>query len=235
MYRITAFLKRGRGLDRARFVDEARALLTRIAAHDPAPARVVLNLPMDPLPPEMAAAFGDRFDAVVELWFADAEEANATLEALSADATIAVAADAAIDRAASHAWLAEVVPQIVPPGDHLTFFVAGQVADGWTVDAAQAYWREVHPRVFLSVADFVPYIVGYTQMHGRDVLRPGAIDWLAARDFYPMCADMGLRSVADVVTAYSMPSYLAIIRPDEEKFSKPGDMLSFASNRKESF
>ncbi|WP_371433339.1 EthD domain-containing protein [Novosphingobium sp.] len=203
--------------------------MAQVASHAAAPARVVLNLPMDPLPAELAAMFGDRFDAVAELWYDDEGTAQVSLARLAADPELGAAAARAIDRGASHAWLAEVVPQIPPPTQCLRFVVAGQMADGMTLAEAQEYWRLEHPRVFRTVTDFVPYIVGYTQMHGRDVLESGAIDWLGAHDFYPMCAEMGLRSVADVVTAYSMPSYLAVIRPDEEYFSKPGEMLSFAS------
>lgn len=231
MWRITAFLKRHSGLTRKEFIPHAQALMTRIADHRGAPVRVILNLPMDPLPVELATMFGDRFDAVAELWFADAPSANAALLQLAADEAIGALAASAIDQGGSHAWLAEVVPQIPPPPAFLKFVVAGQMADNFTLAEAQEYWRVEHPRLFLTVTDFVPYIVGYTQMHGRNELAPGAIDWLAAHDFYPMCAEMGLRSVEDVVTAYSMPSYLAIIRPDEEYFSKPGEMLSFASDR----
>ncbi len=230
MWRTTAFLKRHPDLSRADFIKQAEALSAAVAAHEAAPARTIMNLPMDPLPSELAAMFGDRFDSVVELWFPDAATAQASLARISSDAEIRAAADAAIDRAGSHAWLAEVVPQIPPPEQHLKFVVAGQVADGLTMAEAQEYWRVEHPRVFREVTDFAPYIVGYTQMHGRDVLTPAAIEWLAQLDFYPMCADMGLRSVADVVTAYSMPSYLSIVRTDEERFSKPADMLSFASD-----
>lgn len=32
--------------------------------------------------------------------------------------------------------------------------------------------------------------------------------------------------------AYALPSYMATIRPDELKFSKQGEMLSFASARR---
>ncbi len=231
MWRITAFLKRHPGITRKDFIPQAKALLALIADHASAPLRTILNLPMDPLPSELAEMFGDRFDAVAEFWYADAETAQASLAQLGSDSAISATAGSTIDRDGSHAWLAEVVPQIPPPPNFLKFVVAGQMADSFTLAEAQEYWRVEHPRLFLTVTDFVPYIVGYTQMHGRDVLAPGAIDWLAAHDFYPMCAEMGLRSVEDVVTAYSMPSYLAIIRPDEEHFSKPGEMLSFASDR----
>lgn len=231
MWRFTAFLKRQPELSRAHFISRVNGLFDAVFAHGAAPDRIVLNLPMDPLPEALAAMFGDRFDAVTELWFADGDRARASLARLGADAAIEEAAGALVDRAASHAWLAEVVPQIPPPENTLKFIVAGQMADGMTMAEAQEYWRVEHPRVFRSVTDFLPYILGYTQMHGRDVLAADEADWLARHDFYPMCAEMAMRSVADVVTAYSMPSYLATVRPDEEHFSKPGEMLSFASDR----
>jgi len=233
MWRITAFLKRHPSLDRHGFIAAARTLCKAIAVHDPAPRRTVINLPMDPLPPALASMFGDRFDAVAELWFEDGSEAAATLGALSRSTMLNNLSARAIDRAGSYAWLAEVVPQIPPPDDYLKFVVAGQAADGMTMLEAQDYWRDDHPDVFRAVADFAPYIVGYTQMHGRDTLVPCAVDWLAAEGFYPLCADMGLNSAEDVAVAYSMPGYLAIVRPDEEKFSKPADMLSFASAERE--
>ena len=235
MWRLTGFLTRKDFFDRSQFMAGAEALCMDMAAHDLAPARTVLNLPMDPLPADLAQAFGDRFDAVLELWFDDPENAKRTIAAFGQDMELRATADAAIDAGASHAWLAEVVTQVPPPDRHFKFVVAGQVADGLTVDEAQAYWRNEHPRIFMSVDDFMDYIVGYTQMHGRDVLEAGEIDWLARTDFYPMCADMGLRSAEEVATAYSLPSYLAIVRPDEEKFSKPADMLSFASAERITF
>lgn len=75
------------------------------------------------------------------------------------------------------------MPQIVPQAEHLTFFVAGQIADETTRLEAQQYWHTEYVRVFTSIPDFIPYIVGYTQLHGRDLLRPGAIDWLTAESF----------------------------------------------------
>ena len=183
MWRVTAFLKRKAALDSKTLLHHAEALMAATAAHGDAFLKTILNLPMDPLPDQMAAMFGDRFDAVVELHYADAEAANASLTALSADEGIAARAADTIDRAGSHAWLAEIVPQIVPQAEHLTFFVAGQIADETTRLEAQQYWHTEYVRVFTSIPDFIPYIVGYTQLHGRDLLRPGAIDWLTAESF----------------------------------------------------
>jgi len=235
MWRAIAFLRRNQLLNRNEFIARVEELLHKVATCSPAPAKTVLNLPMNPMPQDLKGMFGDRFDAVVELWFDHGTEARDVLRAIAANESIVHEADAAIDKASSHAWLAEVVEQVPPPAELLRFFVAGQVADGLTVKDAQEYWRTEHPRVFLSVEDFRPYIAGYTQMHGRDILVKGEIDWLALASFYPMCAEMGLRTAEDVVAAYALPSYLAIVRPDEERFSKPADMLSFASDRQRFF
>ena len=64
------------------------------------------------------------------------------------------------------------MPQIVPQAEHLTFFVAGQIADETTRLEAQQYWHTEYVRVFTSIPDFIPYIVGYTQLHGRDLCAP---------------------------------------------------------------
>jgi hypothetical protein len=44
-----------------------------------------------------------------------------------------------------------------------------------------------------------------------------------------MAADVGFESAEDFVTAYSHEQYRSIVRPDEMKFSKPGDMFAFAT------
>src|SRR3546814_13837361 len=41
-------------------------------------------------------------------------------------------------------------------------------ADGYDVERAQQYWRDIHPKVFLAEKDFAEYITGYVQNHGRD-------------------------------------------------------------------
>lgn len=229
MWRVTAFLKRRSSLTREQFVARGGALFEAIAARPVRPSRILFNLPIDPPSERLTAMFGDRFDGVAELWFADEAEAQRVLADIAQDAVVVAAAAAVIDRDASSAWLAEVVPHYEVAGTGVKFVVAGQVADGLTVAEAQTYWREQHFRVARTVDDFMAYLTRYVQMHGRDLLPPGWIDWLARHSFFPMCADMGLRTESDVEIAYSLPSYLAIIRPDEERFSKPGDMLSFAS------
>ena len=65
MWRVTAFLKRRVALDRKTLVHHAEALMAATAAQGDAPLKTILNLPMDPLPGQMSAMFGDRFDAAV--------------------------------------------------------------------------------------------------------------------------------------------------------------------------
>lgn len=206
----------------------------RVARRDIArrPAEIAINLPLEPMPAELAGMFGDRFDSVVELMFGSTEQAVAVLMDMQADHDLRSHAATFIDQQGSSHWLAEVVPQYEVPGTGIKFVVAGQTAGDVSVEEAQRYWCEVHPVVFRAVPDFMEYITRYVQMHGRDV--PALRDFvlLGRNDFYPMCADMGLRTIADLPVAYSLPSYLAIIRPDEKKFSRPEEMLSFASQER---
>lgn len=65
MWRVTAFLKRKAALDSKTLLHHAEALMAATAAHGDAFLKTILNLPMDPLPDQMAAMFGDRFDAAV--------------------------------------------------------------------------------------------------------------------------------------------------------------------------
>lgn len=233
MWRQTMFLKRAAGLDRGAFVTGWEALSRQLARRPGSdrPARIILNLPLDPPVPELAAMFGDRYDGVGEFWFASRDAAVRTLLRMERDEALRRRSDALLDGAACSRWLAESVPHVELPGTGVKFVVAGQQAEGYTVDEAQRYWREMHPPLFRAVDDFMAHITRYVQMHGRDVPELAQTQLFGRYDFYPMCADMGLRRIEDVAVAYALPSYLATIRPDELKFSKQGEMLSFASTR----
>jgi hypothetical protein len=233
MLRLTVFFKRRPELSRAQFVQGWRRLFEAVAAHEAAPARVLMNLPLDPMKDALGKLFGDRYDGVGELWFETEAGAVAALTALNEDATLRALARACIDIEASTQWLAEIVPHHEVPGTGIKFIAAGQTADGWSVPDAQLYWREKHFELAKTVPDFMEYLTKYVQMHGRDLAALHGQDWLAAYQFYPMCADMGLRQIADIEVAYTLPSYLAVIRPDEQKFSKQAEMLSFASEKLE--
>jgi len=234
MWRITAYLKRAPGMAREDFVARWHVVSSRIASRDPAarPVRIVMNLPLNPPEPELIAMFGDRFDGLAEFWFRSREEAIRIPLDLEADPDLRARSAEMLDTGACSRWLAEVRPVIDRPGTGVRFFVSGQQAEGLSVQEAQRYWRDVHPAVFGGVDDFMAYITGYIQMHGLDAPELAGTTLFGRYDFYPMCADMGLREAADVPIAYALDSYMDIVRPDELKFSKQGEMLSFASTRR---
>jgi hypothetical protein len=234
MWRITAYLKRAPGLAREDFVARWDSLSRRMASRDRAarPDRIVMNLPLDPPVSDLIAMFGDRYDGVAELWFRSREDAIRILLDLEADPGLREASAELLDTGACSRWLAEVRQVIEAPGTGVRFFVAGQQVDSLTVKEAQRYWHDVHPVVFRAVDDFMAYITRYIQMHGSDAPELVGTTLLGRYDFYPMCADMGLREPADVPIAYALDSYMALVRPDELKFSKQGEMLSFASTRR---
>jgi len=233
MWRITAYLKRAPAIAREDFVARWNALSSRIASRDSAarPDRIVMNLPLDPPAPELIAMFGDRYDGLAELWFRSRGDAIRILLDLEADSGLREASVELLDTGACSRWLAEVRPVINEPGTGVRFFVSGQQVESLTVQEAQRYWHDVHPVVFREVHDFMAYITGYIQMHGVDAPELAATTLLGRYDFYPMCADMGLRKAADVPIAYALDSYMDIVRTDELKFSKQAEMLSFASTR----
>jgi len=234
MWRVTAYLKRAPSVVREDFVARWQALADRIVSRNGAarPDRIVLNLPLDPPLPDLIAMFGDRYDGLTELWFRSREDAIRILLNLEADPGLREQSAGLLDTAACSRWLAKVRPVIDKPGTGVRFFVAGQQVASLTVEEAQRYWHDVHPRVFGDVDDFMAYITGYTQMHGSSAPELADTTLFGRYDFYPMCADMGLREPADVPIAYALPSYMEIIRPDELKFSKQAEMLSFASTQR---
>jgi hypothetical protein len=65
------------------------------------------------------------------------------------------------------------------------------------------------------------------QFHGRETSGLDIGTSLAIARFVPMCADMGFAQQQDFLTTYTNDEYLRIVRPDEEKFSRPGEMLAF--------
>jgi hypothetical protein len=96
-------------------------------------------------------------------------------------------------------------------------------------------------------ADFTPRLLGQfvpalTAAVGGDArllrlvanIRPADLDpvvgdWLARVRAVPLCADMGFARASDFLATYGSADYLRVIRPDEERFSRPGEMLAFVS------
>ena len=234
MWRLTAFLVKNPSLSRAEFVVKWRELFALIAERQPKDGqlrKLVINLPIVPPSEKMIEFFGDRFDGVGEFWFDSADAAVAVLGELNKDEALRKAAKNTIDHSQSINWLAEVFPKHEVPGTKIRFFAAGETADGWAVEDAQTYWRDEHWKLATTVEEVAALITQYVQAHGRNIAELKKFDLLGQHKFYPMCATMGFRTVDDMATSYGLPRYLSIIRPDEIKFSKQGEMLAFASEQ----
>jgi hypothetical protein len=192
--------------------------------------RLIANIRPDDLEPAVAAMFPPRFDGLLELWFETQADAEAVSRLLAGSDACRAAAQGLIDGANGIAWLAEVFPIKAEIGvTRIKFMAGGDVALGWAVDAAQRYWRDVHPGVAQTVPSVWARLARYVQFHGRDAPDLAVGDWLARVRFVPMCADMGFARAEDFLLTYGSADYLRVIRPDEEKFSRPGEMLAFVS------
>jgi hypothetical protein len=204
-------------------------LVNLISAHR-LPVRLVMNALPQSLNPDLTSLFPPLYDGLIEFWSADAQDAVEAVNLAHADPKISAMATQLIDAAATPIWLAEAVA-IIPEAGHsnVKFLAAGDVAEGWSVEDAQRYWREVHPVVFRSARPERELMMRYVQFHGAPVpatARPGAIGtWRRV----PMCAEMGFENEVDFITNYSDEKYQTIVRPDEEKFARPGEMLATIS------
>lgn len=197
---------------------------------DPRLRRLIANIRPDDLEPAVAAMFPPRFDGLLELWFETQADAAAVSRLLAGSDACRAAAQGLIDGASGVAWLAEVFPIKAEIGvTRIKFMAGGDVAPGWAVDAAQRYWRDVHPVVAQTVPSVWSRLARYVQFHGCDAPELAVGDWLAQLRFVPLCADMGFARAEDFLLTYTSDDYLRVVRPDEEKFSRPGEMLAFVS------
>jgi len=55
--------------------------------------------------------------------------------------------------------------------------------------------------------------------------------WLAKYRFIPLAFDMGVADGDDFIGMYSHPSYMSIIRPDEQAFSDAASMLGYLAGQ----
>lgn len=192
-------------------------------------ARVVLNIPPAHLGDDLRSVFPPAYDGLLELWFATPEGAEATMRAIADDGTAAKLARPVIDAERSVTWLALAFPTKPEDGSTVKFLAGGEVAEGVELEEAQAYWRDVHPVVAQTAPQVWEPLTRYTQFHGKPDHVLASIDWLAKGRFVPLCSDMGFARTDDFLGVYSSEQYSRIVRPDEEKFSRPGEMLSYIS------
>lgn len=237
MWRITAFLKCSTNSDRETFVSHLKDVwapaIANQAGHKDVLKKLKINLPMDLTDTALEEVFPPHFDALVELCYDDYNSAMQGLDSLSeppANARL----EALVDQQASAVFLGEVRPkkpdERAATGVRMT--VAGHVVDGMAVEDAQRYWNDVHPVVAQQAPETWNRLTLYTQVHGRKISGEGLAQWLGPYQFFPMCADMGASSIDEMLIAYGNDQYMAIVRPDEQKFSKPEEMLTFVTDRK---
>ena len=234
LWRVSALIHRRAELDIDTANDRLADVLATAIAHCLATEERLVRLVVDPMPatldPSITALFPPLFDALIELWFASASAAEAVMARLGTDATVCAAADSVVDRARSVVWLAQVFPIKPEQGrSRVKFLAGGDAAEGWEVADAQAYWRDVHPVVAQTAPSVWQPLTRYVQFHGTSVPGGALSDVLGTWRQVPMCAEMGFADAGDFLTNYSNEEYRTIVRPDEEKFSRPGEALAFVS------
>ena len=233
MFRLTAFLKRTDTIGRDAFLDHLVDIWgPAVAAGQKGLKKLLINLPLDLSGTALADVFPPRFDALVELHYPDQDSALREI-ARFAHAPDEARLDGWIDPADSAVFLGEVRPKKPDSwGDTgVRMSVAGHVVDGMAVEDAQRYWNDVHPVVAQRAPETWNRLTLYTQVHGRDMGGKGLAAWLGPHRPFPMCADMGAVSIDELLAAYGNEQYMAIVRPDEQKFSKPEEMLTFVTDR----
>lgn len=232
-WRVSAMLRRRPDLDAREAAAEIRATLApaiaRALGNDDRLLRLVVERAPDRVEPAIAGLFPPLHDGLVHLHFGSAADAGAGLRVLGRNDAVRTIAQGLIDRQRSTVWLARVFA--LKPGtgtSGIRFVAGGDIADGWDMAAAQAYWRDVHPEVAQTAAGVWESLTRYVQFHGVPVEPDAPADTpLGSWRCVAMCAEMGFARPQDFIATYSSPGYLAIVRPDEEKFSRPGEMLAF--------
>ena len=216
MWRITAFYKRHRQLERAEALERwQREHFGPVAAsvRDLGATRAIANLPFEPPAPGLA----DIFDAVAEYWFDDLDRARAALHCVKAAMTGRETWTAIADPETPAPWLGQVRPVLDAGALGIKMIRAGRPAKGVDATDALAYWRDHHAAVAQTATEFWALLRRYTQVPAVDPEDPAA---------YPLQADVGAASIADLNAAFGHHEYFAIVQPDERKFSLAGALVS---------
>lgn len=201
-----------------------------VVSDDKRLARFIVDRPPSSLDSDVAGLFPPLFDALLQFWFDNADSAMAVMAGIEANPAVRAAAETVVDGARSVLWLAQVFPIKREEGrSRVKFLAGGDVAEGWSIAEAQRYWRDVHPVVARSAPTVWDPLTRYVQFHGGPVPEGARAGPLGRWRQVPMCAEMGFADERDFITNYSNDEYRSIVRPDEEKFSRPGEMLAFVS------
>ncbi|MDB6063592.1 MAG: hypothetical protein JWM78_3695 [Verrucomicrobiaceae bacterium] len=233
MYRVAVLVKQNAHLSaeqfKTRWLDGLVPAIAVVAGKNPNLRRLVMNIAPAELDAEVARVFPPPFDGLLEFWFDSAEDAAAGMKEISRDTQLHALAATIVDGPAGVAWLARVVPSKPESGSHFKFLAAGEVAHGVSLEDAHKYWRDTHPVVAQTAPEVWGPLTRYTQFHGVPAPQLEMGDWLARARFVPMCSDMGFARQRGFIDVYTSKQYADIVRPDEEKFSRPGEMLAFIS------
>lgn len=233
MWRVTTLIRQKSGLEKdvfeRRWIDELAPAIAAALKPDERLKRVVVNLAPEHLDSAVRDVFPPAYDGLIEFWFDTAEDAVAVMRPLTHNAELQSLADGIVDGEKGVAWLAKVVPSKIEQGTTIKFLAGGDVAEGVTVEYAHRYWAETHPVIAQTAPKVWGPLTRYTQFHGTEAHELEMGRWLAVARFVPLCSDMGFARQQDFMGVYTSDEYMAIVRPDEEKFSRPGEMLSFVS------
>jgi hypothetical protein len=229
MFRLTSFLRRARGIDRATFVERWRGELSAAILANPHVARsvrsYVRNLPFATIPEEFMWIAADDFDGVAELWFDTIPGAVATANALASDPAIQAITSQIIDTAGSMSWIGHVVDDFDKPGIAVKRIVAGQPRADMPLEEAQDYWIYEHNAFFSQFKDFMAYMLRYRAVYG--IQTPSLR--IASQRFMGMCADVGFASLQDLSDAYREPKHAAVMMTDIVKFGATSGAITFTA------
>lgn len=234
MWRVTFVISRRDGVSteafQTRWLEVVAPAIVDFLRSSPALRKAVVNVAPADLDPKISSVFPKPYDGLFELWFdtpGDAVEVTARLE--QADELAALARDV-IDGERGVAWLAKAVPSKPEQGTRVKFLAGGDVAEGVPLEEAHRYWAEEHPVLARTSAPQVwEPLTRYMQFHGTPSPALSIGRWLATARFIPMCSDMGFADAGDFLKVYTSEQYATIVRPDEIKFSRPGEALAFVS------
>ena len=233
MWRVTTLVTRRAGLSDEQFgslwLDGLAPAIAATARSDNRFRRVVVNVAPTSLDEQIKSVFPPPYDGLIEFWFDTSSDAVEAMAKLGEDDKSRDLAATVVDGEKGVAWLAKVVPSKAEQGSNIKFLAAGDIAEGVTLEFAHKYWAETHPVVAQTAPKVWGPLTRYTQFHGQETPKLDMGRWLAVGRFVPMCSDMGFARPMDFIGVYTCDQYAAIVRPDEEKFSRPGEMLSFIS------
>lgn len=233
MFRLTSFLKRAPAITRSAFVSTWRDRFSvELLAH-PALAgrlrRYVINLPIDPVPPEHAWIANDEFDGVAELWFSTLDDAVEASNAIAADSRLIEIADSFVDPTGCISWIGAFAEDFDSPRVTIKRIVAGQKAPHLTLEDAQAYWLVGHNAFMKGFPEFMAYMLRYATVAGI----PTPDLKLRSYRLFAMCADVGFASLQDLDDAYREPRMAAAGAGDLAKFGADSGAILFTAAREE--